>query len=319
VIRIGTLLRAALALSSLAAGSTGPLEQALQTFAREDQVRTDDYIVRAEKAWTELSRGPVRAWVGGNRDTLPALRADDVLMRELRAYYFHQLMAQYATLTRDRDAGAEPRLTPEQWDETLRAQYLNARRQYKKSETRARYDGDTATLLGPGWPRFQADRALARRDTAAALRAYASAWKHYGTEDDYISLLRLRAVRADARAPSFDALMEEGLRDYPASPGVYAAVFAACLEKRNPARLKKALALSARGQGELWPGSVDWKIRHARALLANGRDKDAEPALLSALSLLENEASLKPDAPEAVRLRHEIFALLQKSPRDSPR
>jgi hypothetical protein len=292
-------------------GAPGTLEKALVVFSQEDREHPADYITRAERAWVDLARGPVRAWVGGNRDTLPALPVNDVLMRELRAYYMYQLMAQYGIMVRDREAGASPRLTREQWDETLRGQYLNARRLYKKSEVRARYDSDTASLLGPGWPRFQAERALARGDTAAAAQAYLSAWKHYNTEDDYLSLLSLRRGAAVSKGASFDALVEEGLRAYPTSPGVYAAVFAAYMGDRTPARLKKTLLLSARGQGELWPTSVDWKIRHAQALIANGKVREAESTLMDALGLLENEAALKPDAPEAVRLRHEIFALLQ--------
>ena len=292
---------------------SGPLEQALQTFMREGRAYPEGYLERAERAWTNLARGPVRAWMGGRLDTLAALPSEDILMRELRAYYMHQLVGDYENMLRERHAA------PEDWDQSLRTQYALLRRQYKKSETRARFDADTASLLGPGWPRFQADLALDRADTAAALRAYRSGWKRFDIEQDYISLIQLYRAQGRFDAASLDALLEEGLRAYPVSPGVHAAVFTARLEGGRAEDAGKALAIAARGQGELWPESVDWKIRYARALMASGKSAEVDDALLGALGLLEEDRILKSNAPEALRLRREIFALMQSPSRDSPR
>jgi hypothetical protein len=72
---------------------------------------------------------------------------------------------------------------------------------------------------------------------------------------------------------------------------------------------RKALELSSRAQSE-WDGSPDWKVRHARALLACGRSREAEPFLMRALDLLDDA---QPGAGESARLRKEIFSLTESA------
>jgi hypothetical protein len=82
------------------------------------------------------------------------------------------------------------------------------------------------------------------------------------------------------------------------------------MENADTASIRKALAVSTRGHAQLWPQSPDWKIRQARALLASGAPDSAEIQLLRAMDRIEGETRQRPDASEAVRMRQEIFYLL---------
>jgi hypothetical protein len=95
-------------------------------------------------------------------------------------------------------------------------------------------------------------------------------------------------------------------------------------KQSRAASLREALAISGNGQAVLWPRSVDWKLRHARAHLAvtasgiqgatgTGGPDSAEAILLGAMELLEEDTRLNAGAGEAVRLRHQIFSMLDSA------
>ncbi len=234
--------------------------------------------LRSQRAWLMLDHGLTSAPVAEDIDTLwrrPAWRNDALRLRAWHLYL----------QDRFREASAQ------------------ARRNLR------------AGIVGPEQYRLLAGAALARRDTAESAHAYLEGWEELHLEEDYLSMVRL-AQGGSARPRSrsvlrrFDTLLDAGVRAYPNSPGVYAEVFQAYLKNRNPASLRKALDLSNLGQVRLWPGSVDWKIWHARALLAAGMSDSAQGILLRAMDILEGETRLRPDSDLAMRLRQEIFELL---------
>jgi hypothetical protein len=81
----------------------------------------------------------------------------------------------------------------------------------------------------------------------------------------------------------------------------------------DPASLGKGLEISSQAQSAWWPRSVDWKLRHARALLALGRPDAAKAVLLSALDLVDGDPRLQTNAGTAPLVRREIFSLLASS------
>jgi hypothetical protein len=111
------------------------------------------------------------------------------------------------------------------------------------------------------------------------------------------------------RGAVIDSLLAEGLRLLPGSPATRAAAFLAWISRGDSTGARKALELSSRAQSE-WDGSPDWKVRHARALLACGRSREAEPFLMRALDLLDDA---QPGAGESARLRKEIFSLTESA------
>lgn len=194
------------------------------------------------------------------------------------------------------------------WRETgvrLRAYHLYLQGRHDEAKVQAN-ENLAAGIFGAEQFRLLAGIALAHGDTLGATQAYRNGWKRMGLEEDYISMVKLS--RREGSVPA--ALLEEGLRVYPQSPGVHAVVFRAYLENGDPASVRKALSISDRGHAQLWPRSGDWKIRHAQALLALGKPDSAEVLLLRAMDWIEGETRLRPDADEAVRLRREIFDLL---------
>jgi hypothetical protein len=189
----------------------------------------------------------------------------------------------------------------------LRAWHLYLQDRHREAGVQARKNIE-AGAIGPEQFRLLAGSALVRKDTASALKAYREGWELLRLEEDYISMVRLSQGGGDVP----DALLQEGLRAYPKSPGVHAVIFQAYLKNKNPASLRKALALSDRGQSQLWPRSVDWKVWHARALLAAHKVDSAEAVLLRAMDFLENETRLRSDSDLAMHMRQEIFELLDE-------
>ncbi len=153
--------------------------------------------------------------------------------------------------------------------------------------------------------RLLADIALSRRDTLAAIAAYHSAWGRDSDETDYIDLLDLK--RGRGKPP--EELLQQGLRLYPRSAGSIQSIFEVYFAAGDASNLKKALQISDRAINVLWPLSVDWKIRHARVLIALKHSREAEPVLLAALDLLDEDVRLKGSDSEPVR--KQIFALLE--------
>lgn len=190
----------------------------------------------------------------------------------------------------------------------LKANHLYVQKRYKEAEALiSRNSAEGGAAYDPQQPRFLAGIALHRRDTLGALKAYRSGWERFELQEDYISMVDLYKAHGDLPDP----VLEEGLRRYPKSPGVYVVVYKAYMEGAKPARLKRALVLAEQGQAALWPMSADWKIRYARALIADGRSQEAEEPLLRALDLLDGDRRLRPDHPEFARVRREIFAMLE--------
>lgn len=243
----------------------------LEKFEEEIREHPGDYLERSERAWLMLEHNMTGQPVGEDIDTL---------------------------------------LTKPVWRENamrLRAYHLYLLGSHQEAEIQARKNIATGVgAIGPEQYRLLAGIALARKDTAGAIRDYRDGWERMHLEEDYISMVRLSRRGGDVP----DALLEEGLRAYPTSPGVHAVIFRAYLENQAPDAIRNALAISGRGQAQLWPRSVDWKIRHARALLAADRAGEAERVLLRAMGLLEGDTRLKPDADMAIQMRHEIFGLL---------
>jgi hypothetical protein len=245
------------------------LATTLERFEAEIREHPGDYLERAERAWLMLEHGMIGSPVAEDIDTLwskPAWRQNAMRLRALHLYL----------RDKHREAG------------------IQARKNIK------------AGAIGAEQYRLLAGIALARKDTAGAMKSYRDGWEKLRLEEDYISMVHLSQGGGDVP----DALLEEGLRVYPKSPGVHAVIFQAYLKNRNPESLRKALALSDRGQSELWPRSVDWKVWHARALLAANKVDSAEAELLRAMDFLENETRLRSDSELAMRMRQEIFELL---------
>lgn len=306
VSRVSMLFAAGLA-GAGAAFARGPVDDALDAFALEAAARPAEYVPRAERLWIELENGPARAWIV-EPDAAPARAALDPRVREARAYYVRRLVREHDDMKRD--PAADP--SAPEWDAVMRDHYREVRKQYGKAVKKIGKGFAEDELYGPGRPRFLASLDLLRGDTAEAVETYRAAWKAHGFEEDFLAMAEL--LRAQGRLD--DARLEEGLAAHPASPAVHATAFSAWMERRSPAATRKALALATRASEALWPGSVDWKIRRAQALLATGGApelKEAEAALMDALAALDADRALKPGAAEAVRLRKEIFALMAEA------
>jgi tetratricopeptide (TPR) repeat protein len=145
-----------------------------------------------------------------------------------------------------------------------------------------------------------------RKDTVGAVAAYRLAWDLYGEEGVYIDLLL--AYRGRSKPP--EDILQKGLKLYPNSAGAQQDIFEAYMAAGGSANLRKGLGISGRAQETLWPRSVDWKLRHARVLLALGQPKKAEPILLQAMDLLDGDPRLQGEHGEP---RKEIFDLLEVS------
>ena len=148
-----------------------------------------------------------------------------------------------------------------------------------------------------------------RKDTVGAVAAYRLAWDLYGEEGVYLDLLQ--AYRGRTKPP--EDILQKGLKLYPNSAGAQQDIFEAYVGAGGHANLRKGLGISARAQDTLWPRSVDWKLRHARALIALKEWDKAEPVLLQALDLLDGDARLQGAHGEP---RREIFDLLEVSRRN---
>jgi hypothetical protein len=190
----------------------------------------------------------------------------------------------------------------------LRASHLLLQGRYREARVQAR-SNIKAGATGPEQYRLLAGADLALKDTAGALRAYREGWEKLRLEEDYIAMVGLS--RGKRGVP--DALLAEGLEAYPRSPGVYSVIFRAYLSNGHAASLRKALEVSNKGQTVLWPRSIDWKIWHAQALLAARKRDSAESVLLHAMDMLEGDTRLRPTSDIAMRLRQEIFELLDSA------
>lgn len=262
------------------------MREVLDGFIAESSRHPEGYFERAERTWILLDPS-----AGSNPS------GKDPKIVQLRAYYLHRLVLEYGKISLGHpraDSGIERRL------EGVRDALM---KRYRRAEAELMHNPDTSTVYGPGRFRFLAQVALIGGDTAAALADYRAGWDHFGLEDDFLSLLRLQA------APP-DALLEEGLGAYPASSAAQAAICQAYMNG-DSTRFAKALMIAERGQALLWPLSVDWKIRYARLLLARGRVGEAEAVLARGLDILDGDPRLGGNAPEAARLRREIFSLVE--------
>jgi hypothetical protein len=202
-------------------------------------------------------------------------------------------------------------LTKPEWHESglrLRALHLYLQGRHSEAAIVARAN-IKANNLGPEQFRLLAGIALAHKDTAAAIRAYHEGWERLRLEEDYFTVVDLSAGRKGVPDP----LLQEGLAGHPKSPGVHALIFSAYMAKGDAAALARAREISENGQSLLWPRSIDWKIRHARALIASGMGDSAQPVLARAQALQERDARLKGNSEAAVKVRNEISGLLDSA------
>jgi hypothetical protein len=147
---------------------------------------------------------------------------------------------------------------------------------------------------------------LRARDTVKAMEAYQIAWNQAREESDFVEWLLLHAERRPPRD-----LLNKGLQLYPASAAVNQAVFDAYFSAGDSAGLGQARAIAARASDTLWPLGVDWKIRHARVLIALKKGNEGESVLLDALDVLEGDLRLQGKNGEAYR--RQIFSLLEEA------
>ncbi len=156
--------------------------------------------------------------------------------------------------------------------------------------------------------RLLADAALSRKDTAAAIAAYRQAWEQQHDENDYLDLLSLHKGRG--KPP--EELLQKGLNLYPRSPGVIQTAFEVYFAAGDTSSLGKCLRIAGNAEITLWPFSVDWKVRHARTMLALNRPRDAEPILMTAMDLLDGDPRLQ-ESERGTSERKEILALLDSA------
>jgi tetratricopeptide (TPR) repeat protein len=152
----------------------------------------------------------------------------------------------------------------------------------------------------------------ARRDTVAAMAAWLQVWTQAAFEDDYLSLLALYQARRIAP----DKVLQKGLALYPDRPGAIKNIFETYRLAGGGPRLQACLKISELAQ-RTWPRSVDWKIRHAKTLIDLNRAREAEPVLMAALDLLDEDVGGERNSGASLA-RKEIFALLDSS-RRAPR
>lgn len=150
---------------------------------------------------------------------------------------------------------------------------------------------------------FLAKIALSEKDTNTAIAAYRLGWDQHPDENVYVELLH-----AYGRWKTPMELLDEGLRLYPNSPGILQTLFDSYLNLGNPAGFQKCLVISSRAEETLWPMSVDWKIKHAQALLSLNRPHEAESVLLAALDLMDGDPRLE---GENGQFRKKIFTMLE--------
>ena len=153
---------------------------------------------------------------------------------------------------------------------------------------------------------------LSKKDTAAALAAYRLAWDQNHDENDYLDLLNLYRGRG---APP-EELLKQGPQLYPRSPGAMQTIYEVYFAAGDSTSLRNCLEISNRAEKTLWPRSIDWKIRHAETLLSLKRPHEAEPVLMSALDLLDDDARLQNESGEAFRKK--IFNLLETARNPHP-
>ncbi|MCD6023866.1 MAG: hypothetical protein K0Q91_782 [Fibrobacteria bacterium] len=144
------------------------------------------------------------------------------------------------------------------------------------------------------------------RDTLKAREAYQVAWNHGREESDYVEWLLLHGDKSPPRG-----LLETGLQLYPRSAAVTRAVFEAYFFAGDPTGLEQARKIAARAADTLWPLGVDWKIRHARTLLALKKPHEAESVLMAALDILDGDLRLRGKNGEAYH--RQIFSLLEEA------
>ena len=181
------------------------------------------------------------------------------------------------------------------------------------TEARARILESQRLKPDPIKVRLLARIETARRDTTAAIATWLQLWEQAAFEDDFLSLLTLYQARR--MAP--DNVLQRGLALYEDRPGAVRNIFETYRVAGGKSRLQACLKISERAQGEWWPRSVDWKILHARTLIALKRAREAEPVLMAALDLIDEDAGRERNSGASVT-RKEIFALLDAS-RRAPR
>jgi tetratricopeptide (TPR) repeat protein len=186
---------------------------------------------------------------------------------------------------------------------------------YDEAEAQLRKNLDSGVV----WPeqyRMLAAIHLTRGDSVAARAAYREGWSHLKIDEDFITLIPL--FKKGGIVP--DSFLRSGLRVHPNSSAAHAAVHQAYLDnaalthgKAGDAWLAKAIEVSENAQARQWPSSVDWKLRHARTLIAAKRLHSAEAVLLHAMELLEADSRRLADSGTASQTRKEIFALLDST------
>jgi tetratricopeptide (TPR) repeat protein len=265
-----------------------PLGTVLNKIAHELEEHPGDYLERSERAFLMLEAGMTGAPLNEDIDTLlskPAWRTNALRQLAWRLYLLGRYDEAEAQLRKNLDSGV---VWPEQY-------------------------------------RLLAAIYLMRHDTAAARAAYREGWNHLKMDEDFISLIPLS--KQVGIVP--DSLLRAGLRVHPKSSGAHAAVYQAYLDNAQQVRAKagtvqkrrdagsvwlaKAIEVSEHAETREWPSSVDWKLRHARALIAAKRLQRAETVLLNAMELLESDARRLADSGTASQTRKEIFALLDST------
>ena len=149
---------------------------------------------------------------------------------------------------------------------------------------------------------------LAKKDTAAAVAAFQSGWDLYGDENVYVDLLN--AYRGWKTPPK--ETLQKGLERFPNSPGTVQTIYEAYFTSGTPDDMKQCLVISGKAVHVLWPMSVDWKVRHAKALVVSGESDSAESVLQQALELMDSDPRWQSNADNVPAIRKDVFTLLEK-------
>ena len=166
---------------------------------------------------------------------------------------------------------------------------------------------------GPEQLKLLAQIELASKDTSASINAWNRSWEKRHEEEDFLAMIAL--YRARKQAPF--RLLEAGWRRFPHSPGMLEGVYSNYWTAGGRENLKRCLKISISAVS-LWPRSVDWKIRNAKALMGTGQGKKAEARLLEALELLDDSLRLDPNANTTAEVRKDIFTMLESIKKGVP-
>ncbi len=261
------------------------------------------YIESGARAWLAAER---LAFAQASRPEGKGMGVEwDAEIQRLRAFYFRQYHREYERLR----AGEEIRGGKERLEPALRVEFLRQHKIYAKVLDKIRGLPDSIAQ-GPGRTRFLGEMALLRGDTAGARAILRVGWERFSLLDDFFFLAGLSA---DSAGIIPDSLIEEGFRKKPRAPAMWSLAFDQYMRAGDDESLRRAADLSERAVSGMWPYSVDWRIRHARAAIAVGGSAAAEASLLEALRLLDENPRLRQDSQGALAARREIFSLLREA------